>query len=242
MQNHAGDEGSSSTFTGNMPVYGRIFNPDLSEFVGAPAISMGYLLLKRTMDVLLSLLAIPTLLLPGLLIAAEIILTSKGPAFYREARIGRNGRTFRIWKFRSMYSDAYHLGRTDSVEPVAGALHWRMRKHLRDPRVTAVGSFLRVWSLDELPQFLNVLQGEMSLIGPRPIVQGELCLYGDLLDCYLRVKPGMSGLWQVSGRSNVDYAKRVELDAEYLRTCSLNTDLSLLFRTIPAVLRCEGSR
>jgi lipopolysaccharide/colanic/teichoic acid biosynthesis glycosyltransferase len=116
-----------------------------------------------------------------------------------------------------------------------------MLKHIADPRITALGSFLRGWSLDELPQFFNVLCGEMSLIGPRPIVQAELHLYGDLLEYYLCVKPGLSGLWQVSGRSNLDYARRAELDAKYVRTRSLVSDISLIFRTIPAVLRREGS-
>ena len=242
MENHGGIEGSSETYIVDMTTYRHIFGSDPLEFAEPPKISLGYLHVKRTLDVVVSLVAILMLFLPGLLIAAAVVATSKGPLIYRETRVGRNGLTFRIWKFRSMRSDAFQQSRLDSAEPVAPTLDARMRKPLRDPRATVVGSFLRVWSIDEFPQFLNVLRGEMSLIGPRPIVEEELHLYGDQLNSYLSVKPGMSGLWQVSGRSNLDYAKRVALDAEYARTCSLNTDLNLLFRTIPAVLRCEGSR
>jgi lipopolysaccharide/colanic/teichoic acid biosynthesis glycosyltransferase len=117
-----------------------------------------------------------------------------------------------------------------------------MCKHLTDPRVTKVGGFLRRWSLDELPQLLNVLRGEMSLIGPRPIVQAETVLYGDLLGFYLDAKPGLSGLWQVSGRSDVGYESRATLDASYVRSWSLRGDLVILLRTIPAVLKRVGAR
>ena len=128
------------------------------------------------------------------------------------------------------------------AESQGKALHWRMRKDLRDPRITPVGNFLRVWSLDEIPQFLNVLSGEMSLIGPRPIVPDEQPLYGCLITYYLRVKPGLSGLWQVSGRSKVDYGRRAELDAKYVKTWSLQSDFSVLLRTIAVVLRRDGAR
>ncbi len=197
--------------------------------------------MKRAIDVGFSLLVIPAFLLPGLLIAAAILLTSQGAVFYREERIGRNGRVFRIWKFRSMQSDADRHTPAAVAPPDGHKLHWRMRKHVSDPRITGLGSFLRAWSLDEIPQFFNVLRGEMSLIGPRPIVQEELPLYGDRLHYYLCVKPGLSGLWQVSGRSNLDYAKRVELDAMYVKTWSLSSDIRILYRTIPAVLRRDGS-
>jgi lipopolysaccharide/colanic/teichoic acid biosynthesis glycosyltransferase len=224
-----------------MSSYRSFFTPHLRKLDEAPAISVRYLYVKRAIDVLFSLMVIPTFLLPGLVIAAAIVLTSKGPVFYREVRIGKNGRRFRIWKFRSMYSDANQRSRMTAVESHGKGLHWRMRKDLRDPRITPVGNFLRVWSLDEIPQFLNVLSGEMSLIGPRPIVPEEQPLYGDLMDYYLRVKPGLSGLWQVSGRSKVDYGRRAELDAKYVRTWSLQSDFCVLFRTISVVLRRDGA-
>jgi lipopolysaccharide/colanic/teichoic acid biosynthesis glycosyltransferase len=131
-----------------------------------------------------------------------------------------------------------HIG-----EPQSGAkvLEWRMKKHLRDPRITAVGRVLRSLSLDELPQLLNVLRGEMSLIGPRPIVKSETVFYGDLLSYYLAATPGLSGLWQVSGRSGVDYDERAQLDASYVQSWSLRADAGIFLRTIPAVLGRVGA-
>lgn len=120
-------------------------------------------------------------------------------------------------------------------------LEWRMRKDLKDPRITAVGGFLRRWSLDEFPQLFNVLRGEMSLVGPRPIVKKEMLFYGNLLQHYLAVAPGMSGLWQVSGRSDIDYDERVKLDAFYVESWSLTFDLAILCRTVPAVLSRNGA-
>ena len=116
-----------------------------------------------------------------------------------------------------------------------------MHKHLRDPRITRIGGFLRKWSLDELPQLLNVLMGDMSLIGPRPIVESEMELYGSLISVYTTATPGLSGLWQVSGRSHIDYDKRAKLDAKYVQSWSLGGDLMILLRTIPAVLGRIGA-
>jgi len=204
--------------------------------------SWRYRHVKRWIDVAGSLGMIAVSLIPGLLIAATIALTSEGPVFYRETRIGRGGRPFRIWKFRSMctktqWQEVVKAGSTDGI-----FLHWRVHKNLRDPRITRVGGFLRRWSLDELPQVLNVLRGEMSLIGPRPVVAAEVPLYGHLQHFYLAATPGLSGLWQISGRSNVSFAARANLDASYVRNWSLKTDLSMLFRTIPAVLGRVGAR
>jgi len=204
--------------------------------------SWRYQYVKRIFDFLCSSIMILVFAIPGLLIAAIISLTSEGPVFYREEIIGRDGRPFRIWKFRSMYCNAAERTRTGDLHPSGKVLEWRMRKHLRDPRITAIGGFLRSWSLDELPQLFNVLRGEMSLIGPRPIVQAETIFYGDLLKYYLAATPGLSGLWQVSGRSHVDYAKRARLDASYVRSWSLKSDFNILFRTVPAVLSRMGAR
>jgi len=204
--------------------------------------SWRYQFVKRTLDFLFSLTMIVAFAIPGLLIAVAISLTSKGPVFYREERIGRNGRPFRIWKFRSMYCDAKERVRVAEAHSSGKVLEWRMRKHLRDPRITMVGGFLRSWSLDELPQLLNVLLGEMSLVGPRPIVEAETAFYGDLLSYYLAATPGLSGLWQVSGRSHIDYPKRVRLDAFYVRSWSLKSDFIILARTVPAVFGRVGAR
>ena len=215
---------------------------DHASFAEAPADSWRYRFVKRAMDVLGALVMTILMAIPGIFIAAAILLTTRGPLFYHEQRIGRDGRLFRIWKFRSMYSNAVQRARIGDTEPTARVLEWRMHKHRRDPRITPVGGFLRRWSLDELPQLFNVLCGEMSLIGPRPIVKTEAKFYGDLLPFYLAVTPGLSGLWQVSGRSRVGYEKRARLDALYVRSRSLRTDLNILLRTIPAVLSRVGAR
>jgi lipopolysaccharide/colanic/teichoic acid biosynthesis glycosyltransferase len=121
-------------------------------------------------------------------------------------------------------------------------LHWRVHKTHSDPRITPIGGFLRRWSLDELPQLLNVFRGDMSLIGPRPVIAAEVPLYGHLQHFYLAATPGLSGLWQVSGRSNVSFAARANLDASYVRNWSLPGDFAILLRTVPAVLCRVGAR
>jgi lipopolysaccharide/colanic/teichoic acid biosynthesis glycosyltransferase len=203
--------------------------------------SWDYLYAKRSFDLLCSAILILALAIPALLIAAAIRLTSKGPVFFTEYRIGRGGRRFRIFKFRSMHQKAAQQSAIAHGQSGGRVLQWRMRKGLRDPRITWVGRFLRTWSLDELPQLFNVLRGDMSLIGPRPIVMEETFFYGDLLFFYLAATPGLTGLWQVSGRSHIDYDKRARLDAEYVRTWTLGSDLRILFRTLPAVLGRVGA-
>jgi lipopolysaccharide/colanic/teichoic acid biosynthesis glycosyltransferase len=197
---------------------------------------------KRAIDVVGSALGIALCLVPGLWIAAAIALSSKGPIFYREARIGRGGRAFHIWKFRSMHTGPHQRRGDDPGRNFEVLSRLRTCKDMADTRITAVGKFLRQWSLDEIPQLFNVFLGEMSLIGPRPVVQSELRLYSHLLGFYLAATPGMSGLWQVSGRSNVSFPNRARLDATYVRQWSLKMDLTILSRTFPAVLRRVGAR
>jgi exopolysaccharide production protein ExoY len=204
--------------------------------------SWRYQNVKRWIDVAVSLIMIAAGIVPGILIATAIVLTSKGPVFYRETRIGRGGRPFRIWKFRSMAQTAEWQEMVKSSAARGNALHWRVHKTVHDPRITPVGGFLRRWSLDELPQLMNVLRGEMSLIGPRPVIAAEVPLYGHLQHFYLAATPGLSGLWQVSGRSNVSFAARANLDASYVRNWSLRSDLHILVKTIPAVLGRVGAR
>jgi lipopolysaccharide/colanic/teichoic acid biosynthesis glycosyltransferase len=242
VQTQAVYEYPLSAFEGDSIASEGIFSSDFLLFKANPVDSWRYHYVKRGLDVLCALILIAFFAIPGLLIAAVILLTSEGSAFYREVRIGRDGRLFRIWKFRSMYRNAPRLGSIAGAEQGGKVLQWRMRKHLKDPRITAIGGILRRWSLDELPQLFNVLSGEMSLVGPRPIVEAETGFYGNLLPFYLAATPGLSGLWQVSGRSNVDYAKRAKLDAMYVRSWCLESDLSILFRTIPAVLTRIGAR
>ena len=209
--------------------------------VRLPMASWQYRYFKRVIDIVGALLISALFLIPGILIALAILLTSPYPVFYSEERIGRGGVPFRIWKFRSMRPHgALHRiagSHSDSV-----VLQWRMDKRGHDPRVTTIGRFLRRWSLDEVPQVFNVLRGDMSLIGPRPIVKAETSYYKHLLSFYLAATPGLSGLWQVSGRSDVDYAERARLDASYVQNWSLAADFKIFLRTIPAVLGRVGAR
>jgi lipopolysaccharide/colanic/teichoic acid biosynthesis glycosyltransferase len=210
-------------------------------FPGLLLNSWRYRFVKRAFDIVLALLMTLVFLIPGILVALAIRLTSPYPVFYSEERIGRNGVPFRIWKFRSMRPHGGpHRNTFGHVEGIV--LQWRMDKDGCDPRVTRIGRFLRRWSLDEVPQLFNVLRGDMSLIGPRPVVKAETYLYKHLLPYYLAATPGLSGLWQVSGRSDLGYDDRARLDADYVQGWSLRGDLSILFRTIPAVLGRVGAR
>ena len=235
-------EDSLATAEGYRFASGCLWSAGAPRSADTPVNSWRYRYIKRALDVVCSLIMIVVFAIPGLLIAAAIVLTSKGPVFYSEERIGRDGRSFRIWKFRSMHRNAAQHRHIASPKACKELPHWRMQKHLRDPRITKVGEFLRCWSLDELPQLFNVLRGEMSLIGPRPIVEVETTFYGDLLSYYLAATPGLSGLWQVSGRSHIDYDKRVRLDASYVRSWSLQTDVKILYRTVFVVLGRVGAR
>lgn len=198
--------------------------------------------LKRTIDlasaVVGGLLISPLLLLIALLIK----LDSRGPVLYGHTRIGQEGRRFKAWKFRSMIPDA-DRALQDYLErhPELWA-EWEATQKLKnDPRVTRVGRWLRKLSLDELPQLWNIIKGEMSLVGPRPVVQEELAKYGEKGVLYLKVKPGMTGLWQVSGRSETSYEERVELDAYYVRNWSIWLDLYILARTVWVVIFGRGA-
>lgn len=210
--------------------------------VELPLDSWRYRYVKRIFDVVCALLMLVAFAIPGLVIAVLIRLTTRGPVFYREVRIGRDGVPFRIWKFRSMRPHGVAQRHISGAHSDGIVLQWRMRKHMYDPRITTMGRFLRRWSLDELPQLVNVLRGEMSLIGPRPVVKAETYLYKHLLPYYLAATPGLSGLWQVSGRSDLDYDERAMLDATYVQTWSLSADIRILLRTVPAVLGRVGAR
>jgi Undecaprenyl-phosphate galactose phosphotransferase WbaP len=198
--------------------------------------------LKRTLDILLCVVG-GLLILPLVgLIALAILVESRGPVFYAQERVGRGGLPFRAWKFRSMVRDAEHV-LADYLErhPELRAEWERDHKLRDDPRVTRVGRLLRRTSLDELAQVWNVLRGEMSLIGPRPIVRAEVERYADMIEMYVRVRPGISGLWQVSGRSDTTYAERVALDSYYVRNWSVWLDLYILAKTVRVVLLGRGA-
>jgi Undecaprenyl-phosphate galactose phosphotransferase WbaP len=177
-----------------------------------------------------------------MLVIALLVRRDGGPALYAHFRIGLSGRRFRCLKFRTMVTDADRVLKAHLAASPEAAEEWARDRKLRDdPRLTPLGRFLRKSSIDELPQLINVLKGEMSLVGPRPIVENEQAFYGDDLDFYLQVRPGITGLWQVSGRSNVAYARRVALDSWYVRNWSLWHDVAILCGTVPAVLRREGA-
>jgi exopolysaccharide production protein ExoY len=197
---------------------------------------------KRAIDIALSLTALILLVPIMLMIAALIRVAMGGPIIFRHDRIGLNGRMFRCYKFRSMVVDADEvLVRYLASNPDAAA-EWRKRQKLQhDPRVGCLGRALRKSSLDELPQLYNVLRGDMSLIGPRPVVPDELERYGVYAAECLSTRPGVTGMWQVSGRSSVDYSTRVALDRYYVRRWSLWLDLALLIKTIPALLNIEDA-
>jgi exopolysaccharide biosynthesis polyprenyl glycosylphosphotransferase len=171
-------------------------------------------------------------------LALAVRLTSRGPAIFKQVRVGRGGETFKMYKFRSMYVDAEaRLAGLQTSNEGQGLL-FKMRD---DPRVTRVGKFLRKWSLDEVPQLFNVLNGSMSLVGPRPPLPREVAQYEDDVHRRLMVKPGLTGLWQISGRSDLNWDESVRLDLRYVENWTLAMDFVILWRTVFAVLRREGA-
>jgi Undecaprenyl-phosphate galactose phosphotransferase WbaP len=199
-------------------------------------------LAKRSIDLFLVGLILPLVTLPILLIGLLVSLESPGPIFYGHHRVGRGRRRFRIWKIRTMKINADELLRNVLAKDGNLREEWmRDRKLRNDPRITRVGRFLRKTSLDELPQLWNVLRGEMSLVGPRPIVEEEVAAYGQNFSLYCRVTPGLTGLWQVSGRNAVSRRDRVRLDSYYVRNWSPWLDLHILARTASVVLTGEGA-
>ena len=198
--------------------------------------------LGRCMDLLIATLAL-ILVAPLLAVVACLVaLECSGPVLFRHARIGRGGQTFQVLKFRTMHVDGDAILRDHLFENEAARQEWALdRKLRRDPRVSQLGSLLRKSSLDELPQLVNVLRGEMSIVGPRPIVAAEVQRYGSFFRAYCSVRPGITGVWQVSGRNDISYRRRVAMDALYARKKSVLFDLQLIAATIPAVLSRRGS-
>lgn len=198
--------------------------------------------MKRAFDIVTG-TAILLLLLPVMLsIALAVRLESKGPIIFVHRRVGRNGREFECYKFRTMVVNAQEILDKLLEENKDLFSEWEKDCKLKDdPRITRVGKFLRKTSLDELPQILNVFKGEMSLVGPRPIINEEIEKYGEYIDYFYQVRPGITGLWQVSGRNEIEYDERVQIDAWYVRNWSLWLDITLLIRTISAVLARKGA-
>ncbi|HAT7492387.1 TPA: undecaprenyl-phosphate galactose phosphotransferase WbaP [Raoultella ornithinolytica] len=197
--------------------------------------------LKRLFDVVGS-IAIIVILSPLLLYISRKVKIDGGPAIYGHERIGKDGKLFKCLKFRSMVINSKDVLEELLANDSEAKKEWDATFKLKnDPRITKIGGFLRRTSLDELPQLFNVLKGEMSLVGPRPIITAELERYNDEVDYYLLSKPGMTGLWQVSGRSDVDYETRVYLDAWYVKNWSMWNDIAILFKTVGVVLKKDGA-
>ncbi len=197
---------------------------------------------KRAFDILISLAAL--IILSPLLLTITVLVagTSRGPVLFRQRRVGRGGASFNMLKFRSMHVDAEaRLQELLDLDPCVRAEWQTFQKLANDPRVTWIGRFIRKSSLDELPQLINVLRGDMSIVGPRPILPTQRDFLGDHLLTYEAARPGITGLWQVRGRNDLPFSKRAELGTEYVENWSLGLDMSILAATVPAVFRARTS-
>ncbi|HVA12430.1 MAG TPA: sugar transferase [Stellaceae bacterium] len=226
-----------------MPMSKIICEPGSFHFAAPPRTKIEPLAyLVRTLDIVLALLALVFVLPLMGLVALAVFAQDGGPILFFHRRIGRNGKPFYCWKFRSMATDAEARLAELLASDAQAQREWAQDHKLRnDPRVTRIGAFLRRSSLDELPQLFNVLHGTMSLVGPRPIVDAEIPRYGKRFRHYCSVKPGITGLWQISGRNDVEYRTRVALDCLYARSQSPALYVWIVVLTIPAVLTRKGS-
>ncbi len=207
-----------------------------------PLSSFRYRVIKPLLDLLIVFLALPFALPIGLMVAALIRLSSRGSVLYRHQRIGQFQQPVYVWKFRTMYEDSDQvLEQYLSSNPEAREEWTRTHKLRDDPRVTPIGRLLRKTSLDEIPQLLNVLAGDMSIVGPRPIVDEERSKYGQYFPVYACALPGITGLWQVSGRCDIDYPERVQIDVQYVEKWSLRMELKILAKTVFVILHSKGA-
>ncbi|MFZ0662308.1 MAG: sugar transferase [Acidobacteriaceae bacterium] len=213
-----------------------------AAYSGLPIASFSYRVLKPLLDLVMVFLALPVALPLGLLVAGLIRLTSRGSVLYRHRRIGQFQQPLYVWKFRTMYDDSDPLLEEHLNSDADAREEWARTQKLRnDPRVTPIGRLLRKTSLDEIPQLLNVLAGDMSVVGPRPIVDEECPKYGEYFRTYAYALPGITGLWQVSGRCDVDYPERVQMDVQYVERWSLWMELKILLKTVLVILCSKGA-
>lgn len=197
---------------------------------------------KRAMDVALAGFALVVFLPLFVMVALAVRMSDPGPVLYGHKRVGLGGKRFRCLKFRTMAVDGNRILAEHLAADPAARREWAASRKLKDdPRVSRLGRVLREYSVDELPQLLNVLRGEMSFVGPRPVVAQELERFGPHAALYLSARPGITGLWQVSGRSDTTYAERVALDAQYVTAWTVWGDLKIILRTVPAVIGARGS-
>lgn len=201
-----------------------------------------YRVMKRIFDLVVTLLSLVIFLPVGLIIAALIYITAPGPVLFAHRRVGQHGKEFPCYKFRSMIVNSQEYLEKYLAENPEAREEWERDFKLKDdPRITKIGHFLRKTSLDELPQLINVLKGEMSLVGPRPIVQAEVEKYGEYIQDFYLVPPGITGVWQVSGRSDTTYEERVQMDSWYVHNWSVWIDIVYLIRTVTVVLERKGA-
>ena len=198
-----------------------------------------YIYVKRGRDVILSTSALVVLSPVFLILAILIKLDSKGPVFFLHTRIGKNGKNIKIYKFRTMVTNAEELIKEFTPEQMKE--YKENYKLTNDPRITKIGKFLRKTSLDELPQLINIIKGDLSIIGPRPVVKDELEKYGENMAKFLSVTPGLTGNWAANGRNNTTYEERMKLELEYVDNISFKTDVKIFFQTIFAVIKKEGA-
>ena len=199
-----------------------------------------YIKVKRILDCILATIALIILSPIYLIIAIAVKIDSKGPVFFKHTRIGKNGKIIKIYKYRTMVTNAEELIKQFTPEQMKE--YKENFKLENDPRITKVGKFLRKTSLDELPQLLNIVKGELALIGPRPVVKDELEKYGENAEKFLSVTPGLTGNWAASGRSNTTYEERMEMELWYVDNISFKTDIQIFFKTIVAVIKKEGAK
>lgn len=201
--------------------------------------NLPYKIVKRTADITLSSIAIIVLLPIFAIIALAIKLESKGPVFFKHTRIGKDGKIIKIYKFRSMVDNAEDLIKKFTPEQMKE--YKENYKLSNDPRITKVGKFLRKTSLDELPQLINIIKGDLSIIGPRPVVSEELKKYGMNIEKFLSVTPGLTGFWAANGRSCTSYEQRMQMELFYIDNMSLKMDVKVFFKTIEAVVKKRGA-
>ena len=226
----------------NIIVDEAIVQPNIKEKVEVRKVL--YKVVKRLIDILGGLVGC-VLLVPitmAVYIARKVLKEDDGPMFYEHLRYGKDGKKFRIYKFRSMCIDADKRLKEYLEQNEEARIEFEENHKLKDdPRITKLGKFIRKTSIDELPQFINVLKGDMSLIGPRPIVDGEIEKYGENKEKFLSVKPGLTGYWAANGRSDITYEERMKMELYYVDNISFKLDIQIFFKTIISVMKKEGA-